>query len=157
MKLHLIVVGKLKTRYLKEGCDDFASRCAHDLQLTVTEVPDEPLRKENASHIAKVLEKEAFSILKVLKPSFVMVWDVAGKAFSSEGLAETFQTIQSHHGGSLTMIIGGSYGLHPDVLAQASLRVSLSNMTFPHGLARLMVLEQTYRAVQILNHRAYHK
>ncbi len=157
MKLHLIVVGKLKTRYLKEGCDDFLTRCSHDLHITLTEVPDQPCRKENDAEILKVLEKEAASILKVLKPSYVLVWDVAGQALSSEDLAQTFQTIQSHHGGSMTMIIGGSYGLHPEVLAQASLRLSLSKMTYPHGLARLIVLEQTYRALQIVHHRPYHK
>ena len=87
----------------------------------------------------------------------VVLLDLKGKSYSSEQLADQLQQIFSYQGSQIAFVIGGSLGVSPEVIARADLRWKMSDLTFPHQLCRLLVLEQIYRSFRILNHEPYHK
>ncbi|MBM6939746.1 23S rRNA (pseudouridine(1915)-N(3))-methyltransferase RlmH, partial [Pseudoflavonifractor phocaeensis] len=110
------------------------------------------------AQIDAALEKEGKAILARLpKNALLTALCVEGKPLSSEALAGQLEQWAGSGSSALAFVIGGSYGLHPSVKAQAALRLSMSPMTFPHHLARVMVLEQLYRAFQISAGSRYHK
>lgn len=117
-------------------------------------LPDHP----SAARIAECIEKEGKRILeKVPKNSRLVAMCIEGKSFSSEQFASWIAKSASEGAGSLTFVIGGSYGLSEEVKRRASLLLSMSLMTFPHQLARVLLLEQIYRAFSINAHAKYHK
>jgi 23S rRNA (pseudouridine1915-N3)-methyltransferase len=115
-------------------------------------------KEQFRAQIDAALEKEAAAILaKLPKGGKVVALCVEGKPMSSEKLAETLDSWAVGGASQLTFLIGGSYGMHESVKARADLRLSMSPMTFPHHLARVMVLEQIYRAFKINEGSSYHK
>jgi len=159
MKITIIAVGKLKERYLKEGISEYANRIARFCDLEIIEVNDEQAsEKISKAQELQIMKKEAESILKKFKSSSLMiVLDLKGEEVDSEGFADKLKTFfvsgQSH----LTFIIGGSLGLDESLRNMAQLRFSMSLLTFPHQLARLILIEQVYRALKIINGETYHK
>lgn len=155
MKIEIIAVGKLKTSYYKEAVEDYVGRIQHYTPLTLTEIPDEEIRK--GSDPVRLLQREADQLLrKIASQDFVIVWDERGKSISSEELATLIETIQNQGVSKINMLIGGALGLHESVRKRANKVLSLSQMTFPHQLARLIILEQLYRAFTILRGEPYH-
>ncbi|NLJ97563.1 MAG: 23S rRNA (pseudouridine(1915)-N(3))-methyltransferase RlmH [Clostridiales bacterium] len=159
MKISVICVGKLKEKYLKMGIDEFRKRLGRYCTLDIIELPDEKT-PDNASDATceAIKKKEGDRILKSLKEdSYCIALAIQGKSLSSEELAnhmvKLFVSGKSH----ISFIIGGSLGLSDDVLSRANYQLSFSNMTFPHQLMRLILLEQIYRAYRIINNEPYHK
>ena len=153
-KLSLLCVGRLKEPFYKDAAAEYVKRLSRYCNPDVTELPEVRLPDNpSAAQIQAALEKEAVSILKRLpSDAFPVALCIEGQLFSSEQLAG----LLSRHA-SPVFVIGGSYGLHDSVKDAAALRLSMSPMTFPHHLARVMLLEQLYRACQINAGGQYHK
>ena len=158
IKVTLIALGKLKEAYLREAVLEYTKRLSRYCDLDIIELepiklPDMPSRAQ----IDAVLEKEAEMIIKKIpKNCDVYPLCVEGKQFSSEEFAENVAEL-SQQGRGIALIIGSSYGLSEQVKAIAKTRLSLSKMTFPHQLFRVMLLEQVYRAFKINEGSTYHK
>ena len=159
VSVKIIAVGKLKERYFQDAFAEYEKRLSAFCRLTVDEVeqiklPDDPSDKE----ISKALETEADRILqKIPAGSCVIPLCIEGKQLSSEKLAGYIGTKTSDGTSTLVFIIGSSCGLSERVKQKADLRLSMSEMTFPHRLARVMLAEQIYRAFTIIGNRKYHK
>lgn len=159
MKVGIVAVGKLKERYLKDGIGEYAKRLSRFCDLQLLEVEDEQAPDSlSVMQEEQVKKKEALRILSRIKDgTFLIVLDVKGEKMSSEGFAESLQTCFSRGRSNITFIIGGSLGLDAELVKKADLRLSFSDMTFPHQLTRLILLEQLFRAFKIMNHETYHK
>ena len=159
VNIHLICVGKLKEKHFASACAEYEKRLSPFCKLTVTELPEERLPDApSQAQIDVALEREAALILsKVPKSAKLIALCVEGKLLSSEALASQIEKWTVEGSSSLALVIGGSFGLPPTVKEKAQLRLSMSPMTFPHHLARVMVLEQVYRAFQINLGTRYHK
>lgn len=159
VSVRLIAVGKLKEKFFTQAFGEYEKRLAGFCRLTAEEIeaaylPDDPSDAE----IQKALNSEAEKILrKIPADSFVIPMCVEGKQLSSEKFAEVLSNGIADGRSSFTFIIGGSYGLAEEVKKRGDLRLSMSEMTFPHRLARIMLAEQIYRAFTIINNRKYHK
>ena len=159
MKVTIIAVGKLKESYLKEGIGEYTKRLSRFCDLQLLEVEDEqapdslsPMQEE------QVKKKETARILSKLKDgTFLIVMDVKGDKKSSEGFASALQACFNSGKSNITFVIGGSLGLDTELIKKADLKLSLSDMTFPHQLTRLILLEQLFRAFKIINGETYHK
>ncbi|MGE5599205.1 MAG: 23S rRNA (pseudouridine(1915)-N(3))-methyltransferase RlmH [Bacteroidota bacterium] len=158
MKLRLIAVGKLKEGYLRAGVADYAARLQPYVHLDMVEVPGLPdPPRPTAAAVTRVKEGEADLILQRLAPGEPLIaLDPRGRVLDSEGFAAFLRPYDAQ-GSRLAFALGGSWGLGRAVLDRAVLAFSLSSLTFPHGLARLILLEQLYRACKILRGETYHK
>jgi 23S rRNA (pseudouridine1915-N3)-methyltransferase len=158
-KITIISVGRLKEDYLKAAEEEYIKRLKGFCDLKVIEISAEMLPQHPTQGvITSVLEDEAEKIIsKVPKNSDVIPLCIEGKLHSSEDMADMISENASFGSGSITFIIGGSYGLAERVKALGKKRLSMSKMTFPHQLARIMLLEQIYRAFKISQGGTYHK
>lgn len=158
MHIHLCCVGKLKERFYEEGCGEYVKRLSRYCRLTVTEVADEKAPEElSLKEQVQVKEREGKRILSAVGPrEHVIALAIGGKKYTSEKMAERIGALESQ-GKEVCLIIGGSLGLSEEVLLRADETLSLSDLTLPHRLARLVLLEQLYRCFKILHHEAYHK
>lgn len=161
MSVHIICVGKLKEPFYREACAEYVKRLGAYCRLTLVELPEEKLPpKPSQAQIGAALEKEAASIRAKVPPNaYVTALCVEGRMRSSEELAVKFRSGVWGGGGAkrLVFLIGGSYGLDQALKGEANDRLSMSPMTFPHHLARVMLLEQVYRAFKINEGSSYHK
>lgn len=158
-KITVISVGRLKESFFKAAEDEYVKRLKGLCDLKIIEINQEVLPQHPpASRIEAALETEAQNIIsKIPKNSQVIPLCIEGKNCSSEELAEMVEKNAFFGSGSMTFIIGGSYGLSKTVKEMGSIKLSMSKMTFPHRLARIMLLEQIYRAYKILSGAEYHK
>lgn len=158
IKVTIIALGRLKEKYLTEAVKEYSKRLSRYCVLDILEL--EPVRlpeNPSQSEINSALDKEAEMIIKKIpEGSEVYTLCVEGKQMSSPRFAEKVNAA-SNMGRSLTFIIGSSYGLSEKVKKLSNIRLSLSEMTFPHQLFRVMLLEQIYRAFKINEGSAYHK
>lgn len=159
MKVVLIAVGKLKERYLKEGIGEYVKRLSRFCDLQMVEVEDEQAPDSLSSmQEEQVKKKEAGRIIGKLKEgTFLIVLDVKGERKTSEAFASTLQNCFISGRSNITFVIGGSLGLDTELVQRADLALSLSDMTFPHQLTRLILLEQLFRAFKIIHGEVYHK
>ena len=159
LSVHLICVGKLKEKFYLDACAEYMKRLSPYCKLTLTELPEVKLpQNPSLGKITAALDKEGDAIRAKIPPnSSVVALCVEGKTRSSEELADLVRTWEQNAAKHLVFVIGGSYGLHPSIKAEAWVRLSMSPMTFPHHLARVMVLEQIYRAFKINEGSSYHK
>ena len=147
----IIAVGKLKEKFYLAACDEYLKRLGTMADVRIVELPEETGRPDG-------LEREAEKILAAIpKQSYVCAMCIEGKMMDSPALARVFADIQNRGYSSMTIIIGSSNGMSDVVKSRADLRLSMSPMTFPHHLARVMVLEQVYRALSINAGSKYHK
>lgn len=158
IKITLITLGKLKEKYLRDAVDEYAKRLSRYCKLDIVELsPINLPEKPSQSEINLALEREAEGIEKRIPAgSVVTPLCVEGKSISSEQLAD-FVAGNTNGGKNMCFIIGSSYGLSDTVKQKADLKLSLSAMTFPHQLFRVMLLEQIYRAFKINEGSTYHK
>ncbi len=159
MKITIIAVGKLKEKYWKKAIAEYEKRLSAYTKVEIIEVPDEKA-PENMSdkEIEQVKEKEGQRILAKVKPqSTVITLEIQGKMLSSEALAKEIDQRMTQGASDFTFIIGGSNGLHQDVMNRSNFALSFSKMTFPHQMMRVVLLEQVYRAFKINRGEAYHK
>lgn len=155
----ILCVGKLKEKFYIDACAEYQKRLTRYCRLTLVELGEERLPDAPSdAQIASALDKEADAILEKLPHGgAVVALCVEGKGLSSVQLSETMSRWASQGISQLTFLIGGSFGLSERVKERAELRLSMSPMTFPHHLARVMLLEQLYRAYQIQTGTKYHK
>jgi len=158
-KVSIICVGKMKEKFYIDAAAEYAKRLSRFCNLDIIELPEERLPDDpSAAQIEAALSKEAAAIRAKLPASAAIVaMCVEGRLYSSEELAALMEKNSSFGEGRLVFLIGGSFGLHPSVKALAGTKLSLSPMTFPHHLARVMLLEQIYRGYQINTGSKYHK
>ena len=158
-KITILCVGKLKEKFYCEATAEYAKRLQRHCRLEIVELPEQRLPDApSQGEIDAALEREAAAIRSKLPPSTSLVClCVEGKLCSSPELAGLVRSWEQSSAKHLAFVIGGSYGLAQSLKAEAWLRLSMSPMTFPHHLARVMVLEQLYRAVQINAGSKYHK
>ena len=159
LSVYVICVGKLKEKFYKDACAEYVKRLSPYCKLTVVEIPEVKLPKDpTLGEITNALAKEGDAILAKIPPSSrVAALCVEGRMRSSEEIPQMFPAPGRSPDKHMVFIIGGSYGLHPSIKAEASLQLSMSPMTFPHHLARVMLLEQIYRAFKIQEGSSYHK
>lgn len=159
LHVRLICVGKLKEKFYREACAEYEKRLKGYCKLDILELAEQRL-PENPSQaqIDAALEKEAAAIrAKIPAGSAVIALCIEGKPMSSEALADTLKNWMGGGVSQLCLLIGGSCGLDEALKREAKLRLSMSPMTFPHHLARVMVLEQVYRALNLAAGGKYHK
>ncbi|MBE6595184.1 MAG: 23S rRNA (pseudouridine(1915)-N(3))-methyltransferase RlmH [Ruminococcaceae bacterium] len=158
LHVKLIVLGSLKEAYWREAVAEYEKRLGAFAKVEILELkeyrlPDAP----GAAEIEVALEKEAEAVLAAIPPrAFTVALCVEGKQLSSEELATKLSDVMRDNG-SLSLIIGSSHGLSPRVKAAADLRLSVSKLTFPHQLMRVLLLETVYRSLSILHGTKYHK
>lgn len=158
--IDLICIGKLNAAYFAQGTAEYAKRLGAYCDFKVIELAEETIHEKNASEaaIAKALDKEADKIFaNVRKGAAIVAMCIEGKQLSSEELAEKIADAAKSGAGDLAFVIGSSHGLSPRVKQAAILKLSMSKMTFPHQMARMMLTEQLYRACSINNNGKYHK
>lgn len=156
MKIEIISVGKIKEKYLQAGIDEFSKRIRPYSSINVIEIPQEDLTTYDVEEKARLVESN--KIEKVLTDySYKIALDIKGKKLSSEKLAQKIKEVTLDGTSHIVFIIGGSTGLHQNILDQCHFRLSFSDMTFPHQLMRLILLEQVYRAFKIIKGEPYHK
>lgn len=154
----VISVGKIKEKFIKDALCEYEKRLSRFAKFKSIEIGDRPI-PDNASQSEEmqVLTREGEDILsKIQKGDYVIAMCIEGKKLSStdfaKKLSDAFMTSSS-----ITFVIGGSLGLSEEVKKRADFKMSMSDMTFPHNLARLMLTEQTYRAFKINSNESYHK
>lgn len=158
-KVTLICVGKLKEKFYAQATEEYAKRLSRFCKLEIVELPESRLSDSpSPAEISQALTAEAALIeAKLPKGSALVAMCIEGEELSSPQLAEKMRQFAVSGVSNLTFLIGGSVGLSPAIKAQADFRLSMSPMTFPHHLARVMLLEQIYRAYQINAGSRYHK
>lgn len=158
-KVTLICVGKLKEKFYAQATVEYAKRLSRFCKLEIVELPESRLSDSpSPAEISQALTAEAALIeAKLPKGSALVAMCIEGEELSSPQLAEKMRQFAVSGVSNLTFLIGGSVGLSPAIKAQADFRLSMSPMTFPHHLARVMLLEQIYRAYQINAGTKYHK
>jgi 23S rRNA (pseudouridine1915-N3)-methyltransferase len=159
MQIRIIAVGRIKEKFLQEGIAEYGKRLRPYAKVQIVELAEEKRPQPASSAIESAAkEKEGERILAAIpEGSYVIALDVKGKSWSSGELASAFGERELSGQNQLAFLIGGDLGLSPTVLARSTLRLSLSPMTFTHPMARLILLEQVYRAFRILRGEPYHK
>ena len=156
MKIKIIALGRIKEKFLKDGIDEFLKRLTPYTSIEIAELAPVEIKDENL--IQKALEEEGVNILSHIKDeSYVITMEIQGKQLSSEEFAEKINEITISGVSELVFVIGSSFGLAPIVSQRANLKLSMSKMTFLHQFARLILIEQIYRAFKILKNEKYHK
>ncbi|HBT65842.1 MAG TPA: 23S rRNA (pseudouridine(1915)-N(3))-methyltransferase RlmH [Ruminococcaceae bacterium] len=152
-------VGKLKESYLRDACAEYIKRLGGFCKISIIEVDEERLpEKPSQSQIINGLMVEGRRLLaKTDSGSIRIPLCIEGESMSSPKLAQYLDGLAIHGHGNVTFLIGGSLGLSDEVKASTDFKLSMSPMTFPHQLARVMLLEQIYRAFQISSGGKYHK
>ncbi|OAH54285.1 MULTISPECIES: 23S rRNA (pseudouridine(1915)-N(3))-methyltransferase RlmH [Bacillaceae] len=159
MNISIITVGKLKEKYLKQGIDEYVKRLSAYAKMDIIEVADEKAPEVlSDAEMIQVKEKEGERILsKIGQDTYVIALAINGKMKSSEALAADLDKLATYGKSKIAFIIGGSLGLSDTVLNRADEKLSFSNMTFPHQLMRLILVEQVYRSFRINRNEPYHK
>jgi len=153
MVFRVLAIGKLRDTAIRAACDDYLGRARRYFRMEVREVTGRP----RGTSPAERRRAEAAALLAGLSPDGTTVaLTRAGRSEDSARFARRMATWQQA-GRDVTFLIGGAFGLDPTVLARCDARISLSALTLPHELARLVLLEQLYRAATILNGEPYHK
>ena len=156
MKIKIIALGKIKEKFLKDGIDEFSKRLTPYTSLEIVEIQPVEIRDENLTQ--KALEEEGEKILSLIKDdAFVITLEIQGKQLSSEEFAVKINEITMSGVQELVFVIGSSCGISPIVSNRANFKLSMSKMTFLHQFARLLLVEQIYRAFKILKGEKYHK
>ncbi|MGM9986845.1 MAG: 23S rRNA (pseudouridine(1915)-N(3))-methyltransferase RlmH [Bacillaceae bacterium] len=159
MNISIVAIGKLKEKYLKQGIDEYCKRLSAYAKVEIIEQPDEKA-PENLSEADMLIvkQKEGQKILnKISDDTHVIALAIEGKQRSSEQFAAELDRLATYGKSKIAFVIGGSLGLSEEVMKRANDTISFSKMTFPHQLARLILLEQVYRAYRINRNEPYHK
>ena len=159
MNIQIVSVGKLKEKYLKMGIEEYTKRLGVYAKIDLVEVADEKA-PENLSEadMQIVKKKESDRILaKIGADTYVIALAIEGKMKTSEQLASDIESLMTYGRSKIAFVIGGSLGLHEDVMKRSDEKLSFSKMTLPHQLMKLVLVEQIYRAFRIMKGEPYHK
>ena len=155
MNIKIICVGKIKELFWREAQDEYTKRLNPYVRLSIVEVAPEKLGGSVTDEEA--MRREGERIMKQIPDGTTIVaLDKSGKQFASEKFSALLDDLAGD-GTPLALVIGGAAGIHSEVLARANRKLSLSEMTLPHELARVFLLEQTYRAIMIARDKPYHR
>lgn len=160
IRVNIICIGKIKEKYFTDAINEYAKRLSAFCKFSVVELAEEKIRNNNPnqSQIDEVVSAEGKRILqKIGNSDFVAAMCIEGTLLSSEQLAKTLDSVSLAGKSTVDFIIGGSYGLSESVKARADLCISMSKMTFPHQMVRMILSEQIYRAFEISSNGKYHK
>lgn len=159
MKVGIIAVGRMKEKYLRDAAKEYSQRLGRYCKLTITEAEDEKTPDKAGETVKdRIKEIEAGRILHhIAQNAFVIALDMKGRKMTSEDFAGYLENLGVRGHSHVQFIIGGSLGLHTSVLERADLLLSFSDMTFPHQLMRVILLEQIYRGFRIVAGEPYHK
>ncbi|MCI6185002.1 MAG: 23S rRNA (pseudouridine(1915)-N(3))-methyltransferase RlmH [Clostridiales bacterium] len=159
LNMRIVCVGKLREQFYIDAFNEYSKRlsayCKFEcVELNETKLGSSPSDKE----IAAALDKEAVDIERALgKDAYVIAMCVEGKQLKSEDFAQKINSLAVSGRGRICFVIGGSFGISQRIKQRADMRLSMSEMTFPHHLARVMLAEQIYRAFKIIKGSKYHK
>ncbi len=157
-RITVLCVGKLKEKFYADAAAEYCKRLSRYCKIEVTELPETRLPEDpSPAEIKKALAAEANAIRQKLEGGAVVAMCIEGQTCSSEALSKKLAAFALEGKSKVTFLIGGSFGLDETLKKQADWRLSMSPMTFPHHLARVMLLEQIYRACQIAEGTRYHK
>lgn len=159
LNIKIIATGNLKESYLRDACEEYKKRLGGWAKVTEIELKEERLSENpTKAQIDLALEREAKSIFeKINNKTYVIAMCVEGKMLSSEELSEKISQITLNGYSEIAFIIGSSYGLSDLVKQRADFKLSISRLTFPHQLLRVILYETTYRSMSIMNGTKYHK
>lgn len=160
LKVNIICIGKIKEKYFTDAVAEYSKRLSAFCKFNIIELGEERVKSNtpNSAQIAEVLSAEGKRIMQKLGAlDYVAAMCIEGKMLSSEELSATLDKIALSGKSTVDFIIGGSYGLSDEVKNRADLRLSMSKMTFPHQMARVILSEQIYRAFEISTNGKYHK
>lgn len=159
MNISIVSVGKLKEKYLKSGIEEYTKRLGSYAKVSEVEVADEKAPEQlSEADMEIVKKKEGERILAKIAPdAYVIALAIDGKMKTSEQLAKDIESLMTYGRSKIVFVIGGSLGLHEEVLKRADEKLSFSKMTFPHQLMKLILVEQVYRAFRIMKGEPYHK
>lgn len=162
MKIDILCVGKIKESFYRDAVSEYSKRLSRYCSLNIYEVSDEKT-PDNCSETEKnkILKKEAERLLKYIPEAssdcHIITLEIKGKKLSSEKMASTIENLNINGKSHLIFVIGGSLGLHNSITSKSNLALSFSDMTYPHQLMRVILLEQIYRSFRIINNEPYHK
>lgn len=159
MKITIIAVGKVKEKYYRDAVAEYAKRLAKYCRFEIIEVEDEKTPDKASDALeTQIKEKEAERILKHVKEdAHLVTLEIQGKKLDSVAFADTIGKLATYGTSHIQFVIGGSLGLHESVSKRANLKLSFSDMTFPHQLMRVILAEQIYRSYRIISGEPYHK
>lgn len=159
MQYTILCVGKLKEKYFTDAVKEYGKRLTRYGKLDIIEVQDEKTPDKASEALEnQIKQKEAERLFKHMKDSmYVVALDIDGKQYDSVSFAGQLNNWMVKGVSHIAFVIGGSLGLHDTIRERADAKISFSQMTFPHQLMRVILLEQVYRAHRILNHEPYHK
>ena len=159
MKITVICVGKVKEKFYREAITEFSKRLSGYCRLEIIEVADEKTPDGASPALEEQIKAKDGERIRKLIPegAYVIALAIEGKKLTSEKLAARIEQLGVSGESHLCFVIGGSLGLDPQVLKQADFLLSFSDMTFPHQLMRVILLEQIYRSFRIIHHEPYHK
>lgn len=159
LKIDLIVLGKIKEKYLNEAIDEYKKRISRFASLNIIELKDrDKPDKLSDAELEKIIDEESEEILaRVDETSYIITLEIEGKLLTSEEFAEKVKEVAVSGYSKITLIIGGSNGFNKKVSNKADLKLSFGRMTMNHKLMRVVLLEQIFRCFKIINNEAYHK
>ena len=149
----ILCVGKIKEKFLTEGILEYKKRIDGYSKIEIVEV-----KEYNTSDVSKNIENEGMELLnKINKDDYVITLEILGKKLDSISFSKQIENIMNYYSSKIVFVIGGSNGLSESVKNRSNFKLSFSDMTFPHQLMRLILIEQIYRALTIINNKEYHK
>ena len=160
IKINIICIGKIKEKYFTDAIAEYAKRLTAFCKFNIVELSEERIKSNtpNQSQIDEVISSEGKRIMQKISPSdYVVAMCIEGKLMSSEELSKLIDNASVSGKSTVDFIIGGSYGLSNKVKNRADFKLSMSKMTFPHQMARMVLSEQIYRAFEISTNGKYHK
>ena len=160
IRVNIICIGKIKEKYFTDAINEYTKRLSAFCKFSVVELSEEKIKSNspNESQISEVINAEGKRILqKIGQSDYVVAMCIEGKMLSSEELSKTLDSVSIGGKSTVDFIIGGSYGLSAEVKHRADLKLSMSRMTFPHQMARMILSEQIYCAFEISSNGKYHK
>lgn len=156
VKITVVAVGKLKERFWADACAEYVKRLSAYASIKMVEIPDRDPAKTGGEEAGRALEGKAI-LAAIPERSHVVLLDIGGKERSSEEIASHLNDLMLRGESSITFVIGGSCGVSSEARARADERLSFGRITLPHNLARVVLLEQVYRAFKIMRGEPYHK
>ncbi len=159
LKIDMIVLGKIKEKYLNEAIDEYRKRISRFASLNIIELKDrDKPDKLSAAELEKIVDEESEEILaRVDEASYIITLEIEGKLLTSEDFADAIKDAGVNGYSKITLIIGGSNGFNKKVSDKADLKLSFGRMTMNHKLMRVVLFEQIFRCFKIINGEAYHK
>ena len=158
LTINILCIGNIKEDFFKSAINEYSKRLSKYCKLNIVELPDEKIPdKLNINMTEQIKEKESNNIINHLpKDTYIICLDLTGKEYSSENFSSKLENL-SQITSNITFVIGGSLGIHKNLLNKANEKICFSKMTFPHQLIRIFLLEQIFRAFKISNGETYHR